>query len=330
MSRRAPADEQVTALVRAAVAAPSMHNAQPWLFCYVRHRRMFEVRADLERTLPHSDPDTRGLHIGCGAALLNLRVAVAHERWHPETLLLPDRSDPALVATVRLTDSTVDENDLGSLYPAIHRRHTSRHPFEEKEIPPTVREALGEAARAEGATLTFPTPWHLQEILELVQEAEARNITDPGSDRDLARWTRTDAPSAGSSDDGVPHYAFGPRKLGGKAPLRDFAGRRRVAGRGAAAFERTPQLVLLNTSHDRPEDWLRSGQAVERVLLLATLKGLSSSFVAQPLEWTDLRWPLRDPVSGKGWTQMLLRLGYGPKVPGTPRRPVSDVLDIRP
>ncbi len=112
--------------------------------------------------------------------------------------------------------------------------------------------------------------------------------------------------------------------------MRDFAGPRRVAGRDAADFERTPQPALLSTSHDHPEDWLRAGQAMERVLLLATLEGLSSSFATQPLEWTDLRWPLRDPVSGTGYTQMLLRLGYGPKGPGTPRRPVSDVLDVQP
>lgn len=330
MSRQAPADEQVTALAHAAAAAPSMHNAQPWFFRYFRRSRTFEIHADFERTMPHSDPDTRGLHIGCGAALLNLRVAVAHGGWYPETLLLPDPTDRTLVAIVRLTGSATDESELGALYPAIHRRRSSRFPFEEREIPYPVREALSAAARVEGAALTFPTSWHLREVLELVQEAEARDITDLGSDQDLARWTRIDAPSVGTADDGVPHYAFGPRKRGGKAPMRDFAGPRRVAGRDAADFERTPQLALLSTSHDHPEDWLRAGQAMERVLLLATLEGLSNSFATRPLEWTDLRWPLRDPVSGTGYTQMLLRLGYGPKGPGTPRRPVSDVLDVQP
>ena len=116
----------------------------------------------------------------------------------------------------------------------------------------------------------------------------------------------------------------------GKAPVRDFAGPRQVAGRDAADFERTPQLALLSSDRDRPEDWLRAGQAMERVLLLATREGLSSSFVTQPLEWTDLRWPLRDPMTGTGYTQVLLRLGYGPNGPGTPRRPVAEVLDIDP
>ncbi|MGW4170237.1 Acg family FMN-binding oxidoreductase [Streptomyces chartreusis] len=330
MTLRTPSDERVAALVHDATAAPSMHNAQPWQFRYHRSLHTFEVRADFERAMPHSDPDGRSLHLGCAAALLNLRVAVAHEGRHPETRLLPDPTDRALLATVRLTDPTPDTSVLAALYPAIHQRHSSRDPFEETEIPQTVHEALAEAARLEGVDLTFPTSWHLEDVLEAIQEAEARNITDPGSEQELERWTRIAASSADAPVEGVPQYAFGPRKRGGKAPMRDFAGHGQVADRDAADFEQNPQLALLSTPHDRPEDWLRAGQAMQRVLLLATLQGLAGSFVSQPLEWNDLRWPLRDPVTGTGHPQIMLRLGYGPKGPGTPRRPESEVLDIQP
>ncbi|MFF0167832.1 Acg family FMN-binding oxidoreductase [Streptomyces prasinus] len=330
MNRQALPDERVTALVHDAVAAPSMHNAQPWRFGYFRGSRTFHVRADLDRVLPHADPDLRALHLGGGAALLNLRVALAHEGWHPALRLLPDPADPALLATVHPTGSESGGSPLSGLYPAIHRRHSSRFPFEETEIPPALRAALADAAREEGATLAFPSSWHLHQVLELLEEAEARNRTDPGSDQDLAQWTRTGSPSGDPAPDGVPDYAFGPRKRGGRAPMRDFAGSRPVPGRGAAEFERNPQLAVLSTSRDRPEDWLRAGQAMERVLLLATHEGLSSSFATQALEWSDLRWPLRDPVSGTGRIQIVLRLGYGPEVPGAPRRPAPDVLDIHP
>ncbi|WP_328727420.1 Acg family FMN-binding oxidoreductase [Streptomyces sp. NBC_00259] len=317
-------------MVYDAAAAPSMHNAQPWRFRYFQGSRTFHLRADFDRVMPHSDPDARALHLGCGAALLNLRTAVVHEGWYPAIRLLPDPADPALVATVRLTDGTGGESDLAALYPAIHRRHSSRFPFEETEIPESVRTALSDAADREGATLSFPGPWHQQEVLELVQEAERRNITDAGSDDDLAQWTRIDAPSVNTAADGIPDYAFGPRKRGGKAPMRDFAGTRPVVGRDSADFEQSPQLALLSTTDDHPADWLRAGQAMERVLLLATLEGLSGSFATQALEWADLRWPLRDPVTGRGHTQMVLRLGYGPGGPTTPRRPVPEVLDIEP
>ncbi|MEU5366733.1 nitroreductase family protein [Streptomyces sp. NPDC005925] len=328
MNQPLPSDEWVATVVSDAVTAPSMHNAQPWRFRFIRRDRAFEVWADLQRALPHSDPDTRGLHLGCGAALLNLRVAITHAGWHPETLLLPDLTDRTLLATVRLAGTSDDVSGLKALYSAIRQRHSSRNPFQERQIPQTVRAVLAESARAEGAALVFPDSWHLWEVLELAQQAEARNITDRGSDRDLTRWTHIDAPSVSIADDGVPHYAFGPRKRGGKAPVRDFAGPRQVSGRDAADFEQNPQLALISTDHDRPEDWLRAGQAMERVLLRATREGLVGSFVTQPLEWTDLRWPLRDPRTGTGYVQILLRLGYGPRGPATPRRPVPEVLDI--
>jgi hypothetical protein len=307
-----------------------MHNAQPWRFRYFQGSHTFQVRADFTRVMPHADPDTRALHLGCGAALLNLRVAVVREGWYPATRLLPDPADPALLATVQLTGLGSGESDLAALYPAIHQRHSSRFPFEETEIPEAVRTALRDAAYRQGASLSFATAWHLQEVLELAEEAEARNLTDRGSDEDLAAWTRIGAPSVNTAPDGVPEYAFGPRKRGGKAPMRDFAGTRPVEGRGATEFERSPHLALLSTARDRPEDWLRAGQGMEHVLLLATLEGVSSSFVTQALEWPDLRWPLRDPISGTGQVQMALRLGYGPKGPSTPRRPVPEVLDIQP
>lgn len=323
-------DDRVAALVRDAAAAPSMHNVQPWRFRYVRSSRTFHLRADPGRVLPHADPASRALHIGCGAALLNLRVAAVHEGLHPATLLLPDPADPRLLASVRLTGPGGDESDLGVLYPAIPLRHSSRFPFDGTEVPPEVRAALVNAAHREGAMLAFPSAWHLDEVLRLLEEAEARNLTDRGNDEDLQRWTRPNAPPGEKTSDGVPGYAFGPRKQGGKAPIRDFAGPRQVTGRENAEFERTPQLALLSTVRDGPDDWLGAGQAMERVLLLATLEGLSGSLATQALEWGDLRWPLRDPVSGTGHTQIVLRLGYGPAGPDTPRRPVPDILDIQP
>ncbi|MFI2206503.1 hypothetical protein ACH47Z_38280 [Streptomyces sp. NPDC020192] len=54
---------------------------------------------------------------------------------------------------------------------------------------------------------------------------------------DLYQWTRLGS-EADVATDGVPSYAFGPRMGDGKAPLRDFAGRRPVPDRGTAPFER--------------------------------------------------------------------------------------------
>jgi hypothetical protein len=309
-----------------------MHNAQPWRFRYFRGSRTFQVRADFERSIAHADAENRALHLGCGAALLNLRVAAAHAGWQPVTRLLTDPGDRELLATVHLAvpEDGWDDGGLAALHPAIPLRHTSRHPFAETPIPDDLRAALTAEAEREGTELVFPTGWHLLWVLELIHEAEARNRVDPGSEKDMAAWVRPGATEPDAARDGIPEYAFGPRVLGGKAPMRDFARHWPEADQGAVEFEHSPHLALLSTSGDGMEDWLHAGQAMERVLLLATLEGLAGSFLTQAVEWPDIRWPLRDPVAGKGNVQTVLRLGYGPAGPGTPRRPLGDVLTVEP
>ncbi|TPQ17751.1 Acg family FMN-binding oxidoreductase [Streptomyces sporangiiformans] len=327
-------EKTLTALVAEATAAPSMHNAQPWRFRYVAADHLLMLHADPERAMPRSDPGNRALHIGCGAALFNLRVGAAHAGLSPKARLLPEPTEPLLLAAVHLADSAEaqpdgdrDEDDLVRLHPAIRQRHTSRHPFAEKDIPEEVRTSLREAAAREGAVLMFPGPWHVETMLDLVRDAESRDSLEPELREDLDRWTRL-GPEADTAVDGVPEYAFGPRKRDGKAPQRDFAGRRPVADRGSTAFEHSPHLALLSTSGDGPADWLCAGQALERVLLEATLADLATSLTSHPLESADLRPLVRDPVSGKGHVQMVLRVGYGPRGPATPRRPLRDVLEF--
>jgi hypothetical protein len=330
MDPRQPDAETVAGLVAEAVTAPSMHNAQPWRFRFVTSERVLLLYADLDRAMPRSDPGNRALHIGCGAALFNLRVAAAQAGLALETDLLPDPAEPLRLTAVRLREAGATapvEDDLARLHPAIRRRHTSRYPFEEKDIPEDVRAALRAAANREGAELQFPGPWHAETILGLVQDAESRDALNPERMEDLRRWTRL-GDEADIATDGVPEYAFGPRMRDGKAPLRDFAGRRPVADRGTTSFEQNPQLALLSTSGDAPADWLRAGQALERVLLEATLAGLATSLTSHALESRDLRLLAREPVMGTGHVQMVLRLGFGPQGPATPRRPVREVLEV--
>ncbi|MFB0614826.1 nitroreductase [Streptomyces sp. AGS-58] len=318
----------VTAIVADAAAAPSLHNAQPWNFRYLRDIGVLRLYADLERALPHTDPENRGLHIGCGAALLNLRVAAAAAGLSPLVRLLPDPAYPEFLAEVHLCGTGPPDGALAQLGPAVRRRHSSRLPFREEEIPAAVRQRLYDAAGAEGAQLLFPGGWHVQTILDLVRDAEGREGVDPEVRGETAQWTRTEPSAVAGAADGIPGEAFGPRQRGTSVPVRDFAVGRPMAGRGLAPFEKHPNIALLGTARDDPADWLRAGQALERVLLRATADGLAASVTSQPLEWPEIRWTVRDPVSSMTHVQMVIRLGYGPEGPASPRRPVADVLTV--
>lgn len=115
-------DKTVASLIGDAIAAPSLHNTQPWRFFYFKESRTVHVRSDPERAVPHVDPQGRALRISCGAALLNLRVAAARAGWDPVTMLLPAPEDPGLVATVQMLYPTRPDEGLARLYPAIHNR----------------------------------------------------------------------------------------------------------------------------------------------------------------------------------------------------------------
>jgi hypothetical protein len=67
-----PSRQLIDELLRAAVAAPSLHNAQPWRFRIWPSSSVIELAADPARMLPSADPHGRAAHIACGAALFNL------------------------------------------------------------------------------------------------------------------------------------------------------------------------------------------------------------------------------------------------------------------
>ncbi|MEW2582945.1 Acg family FMN-binding oxidoreductase [Streptomyces virginiae] len=319
----------VTLLVADAGTAPSMHNAQPWKFAFRSDDDSIELHGDPERAMPRTDPHHRALHIGCGAALFNLRVSAARNGFSARMELLPDDSEPWLLATVAFDAPGGEGHDLAALHDALRRRHTSRHPFSDEPVPDALLDGLRAAARLESCRLTVPSDWHVETLLALLRDAEHREDTDPLARAETAAWTTGAQGAAAARRDGVPASAFGPRSSGGPAPVRDFGRARPAADRGWAVFEKRPQLALLGTPGDTRANWLRAGQALERVLLQATADGLATSMTSQPLEWPELRWTVRDPVAALGHVQMVLRLGYGPGGTATPRRPVTDVLDIR-
>lgn len=312
-------------LIAAAVAAPSFHNTQPWRYRLDPGTSTIEVRAATERALRHTDPVGRALHVSVGAAVFNLRAAVAHFGWEPIVRLLPRPAEPDLLASVRLAGPRPGGSGHGQdLYDAVWRRHSSRLPFSGRAIPAEVLAELTEAAVAEGADLVVPDVNETRRILQLTAEAEWFTATDAARRAESRRWVRDGAP------DGMPGAVLGPRDATGHLPVRDFSALRPAYARPAAAFEPRPVIAVLTTRHDRRADWLRAGQALENVLLTGTVHRVRASLLHQALEWPDIRWALGDPRTGMGHVQMLIRLGYGPDGPASPRRPIADVLDSGP
>lgn len=309
--------------VQAATLAPSLHNSQPWRFRI--DGGQVEVYADRSRRLDVLDPDGRELMISLGAAVFTLRAAMRGLGWIPALSLLPDPDNGDLVARVRPQRPELPSPAAQQLAAAIACRHTNRGPFTAAAVPAHALEELHAAARHEGATLTVAGSAARTTILGLGRLAEHRLRADGGYHAELGRWTR---PAPGRRD-GIPPVAVGPWDALERLPIRDFGLVHPQPSRRRERFEAYPTIAVLTTGGDMPADWLRAGQALQRVLLVATRLHLATTPVSQPVEVPSIREVLSDTRRGQ-WAQIVIRFGYGRPTPATPRRPLADVLPEAP
>ncbi|WP_051797086.1 Acg family FMN-binding oxidoreductase [Catenuloplanes japonicus] len=294
----------------AAIAAPSVHNTQPWRFEV--DGTEIRVLADHSRRLEVIDPDGRQLLMSVAAAAFNLRLAIRAHGRVPSHRAMPS---PGVVLAVSPAANSRPRASVLRLRGAVSARHTSRAPF--TDIAPS-RGALREmfaAASIEGAELSVCPPLTRDSLLTLTRVASERLLMSSAYRDEMAAWT------GGGRFDGVPDSALGPRDA-----------RQRIAGRWTGhgrpvMFESAPTIAVLTTAVDSPRAWVDAGQALQRVLLTASVYGLSAQFLNQALEVTELRARVNARFGGR-FTQAVLRIGYPTAAPeGTPRRPVPDLLD---
>lgn len=316
---RAEALEEAVDLAR---LAPSIHNTQPWTF--VLEEDHLALRADRRRQVGTIDPLGRALAQSVGAALLNARAGVAAAGWGAEVTRLPRADDPDLLAVVRPVRTRPD-GELAGLARIVRRRRTNRRRFEPERVPDDVLHHLAELAAGEETQLVpVLRDDHLALVARLTQEADAMQNADPAYRAELRRWTTRPR----TEGDGVPASAV-PHVDGRQhdaVPIRDFD----TAGTGALPAETgsgTDQtLVLLATAADDPMAWLRSGEALEHLLLELTRLGWAASPLTQPIEVPVTRTQLRSALTWEAHPQMLLRIGRAAPTSATPRRHRADVV----
>lgn len=321
-----PPSEQLRALVRFGVLAPSSHNSQPWLFRILDHR--LDLYADRTRALPVSDPEDRELLIGCGSALHHIEVAAHHFGFAGQVLLLPDPGRPDLLASFELGDMRPAEERDHRLFQALRTRHTARFAFEHRSLPQELVAELAGLAAEYGIWLdVVHTESARVALAELVTEADRAQMASPAFRRELAAWLH---PNRSRSRDGLPGYAIGLGALASlAAPLvvRTFdLGDGRAAENHDLALH-SPLLAVLGTAADDPPGWIETGRALSAVLLRAEAEGVAASFLNQPVELPELRQRLVQLLGHSGFPQLVLRMGYPPvRARGTPRRPVEEIL----
>lgn len=304
----APLDQQLEFCLSFAVLAPSGHNSQPWLFSVEREH--IDLFCDRSRSLPALDPNDREMIISCGAALGHLQVAMRYFGLVPLVALFPDERCPDHLARISVSEWAPGHRDCQK-FDAIQRRRTYRLAFEEVDVTEETVDRLVESAGSEGAWLRVVRGAQSRlAVAELVRRADRALYDDADVRDEQADWLCTAAALS-------PLARFVVRHLDLGAPLG--AREKRLA-------LNAPLLCVLGTSGDTPADWVIAGQALSSVLLTATSKGVSASFLDAPIELPEYRGELRRIVGASGHPQLLLRMGYGHAILPAPRRSVDEVL----
>ncbi|GHO77630.1 hypothetical protein KSD_54010 [Ktedonobacter sp. SOSP1-85] len=310
--------EKLQFILHYAALAPSEYNIQPWLFQV--HNKTLEVYADLKRRLPIADPQGREVLISCGAACMNIRVALRYFGLQETLTFLPDPQCANLVARMTVISSYEPNEEDRRLFHALPWRHTYRGEVSPKPIPRSSLDNFIKQAGQEGTWIRFVEGGLRQRLMEFILEGDRQQWAHKDFRAELAQWLRP-----ASAPDGMPISAH-PRGEGHPFWVRTLNLSHSEENKIQHALQQAPALAILGTFGDSSLDWLLAGEALERVLLTACAEGIQASFFNQPLEIPELRTRLQTLLGPSDYPQMIMRMGYTFSATPTPRRAMTDMV----
>ena len=315
-------------LVRLATLAPSGHNTQPWKFQVGADS--IRIYPDLTRRVSVVDPDNRELWISLGSALENLLVAAAHFDYQTETTyhLAGTSADHIAVALQKTGTAALD---LSEQFAAIPLRQSTRSTYDGKPVPTGELRQLEAAATSGSVTpLLFTGAAAMQPLLEYVVAGNEQQLSNDDFKKELVNWIRFNDREALASRDGLLSRGTGNPSLPRWVANLFIGGSLNPAAQNkkdALHIRSSAGLLLFTTPQNDPAAWIAAGRASERFALLATTLNLQCAYLNQPCEVPTVRTQVQSQLSLHGaFPQLLMRFGYGPAMPRSLRRPVSEVV----
>jgi nitroreductase len=310
-------------LVRFATLAANGHNTQPWRFRLSDGR--IDILPDLSRRTPIVDPDDHHLYVNLGCAAANLALTGAAS-GRPGTLRFDGSGDGAIV--FEFASGAAAHSPL---FEAILLRQSTRAEYDGKSVAANELNALSAAAAIPGVAVMLITDRpQFDRIRDLVIEGNTAQMADAAFVAELKQWIRFNPRDALQMGDGLYSAASGnptlPSWLG---PIMfDLAFQMESENDKYARHLRSSAgFAVFIADEAGREGWMRVGQACQRFALQATALGLKHAFVNQPVEVARLRPELASLIGMPGRRpDLVMRFGFGPALPMSPRRPVAAVI----
>lgn len=308
-------------LVRAATLAASSHNTQPWRFALSSGR--IDVRPDFTRRCPEVDPDDHHLYASLGCAAENLVWAARAAGHHARVV------DEAAKGLCLELEPTVASGFARA--DAIAHRHCNRAEYDGHALSSTELAKLEAAGHGAGVSLRILTePAEKEALAELVAEGNRRQFGDAGWRREMQRWMRFSERQARRTGDGLYGPTFGMPRIPsafGQLVLPLALSAERQNDKDRRHIQSSAAIAIFFSEADDARHWMEAGRCYERLALDATSLGLDTAFINQPVEVPALRAELAAYLGiGARRPDLAIRVGRGPRMPRSFRRPVADVL----
>ncbi|WP_422080125.1 Acg family FMN-binding oxidoreductase [Ulvibacterium sp.] len=310
-------------LVRYGTLAANSHNTQPWLFKI--GNQSITILPDFKRRCPSVDPDDHHLYASLGCAAENIaHAAMAFGLY--ANITVHDKAKEVIRIAFAQVPSVRSE-----LFQAIPKRQCTRAAYNGKKVSPHELKILEVATECDGiSTRIFTSENDMETILEYVVAGNTDQMQDGGFVQELKDWLRFNPATAMKYGDGLFTATSGnptfPDWLGGW--VFDLAFTEKIENEKYRDQLRTAAGVIAFISEkDDITHWIQAGRSYQRFALQATALGLQHSFVNQAVEVPEVRKQLANYFNiGERRTDLLVRFGYGPRLPRSLRRPLDQVI----
>lgn len=323
-----------------AILAPNPHNRQPWLIRLIGEDRA-EIRCDLAKRLPRTDPFDRQIVIGFGCFLELARIAAAERGMRLEIDAFPEgesqpRLDARPVARVRFVADPAVARD--PLFAHVRARRSLKEPFDTaKPVGTDTLTRLLATPTAGVSVAGSVASARVAELRALTWRAWTIEAQTPAAFGESVELMRIGKAEIERSPDGID--------LGG--PLFEGLNRLGLMTRGTIAdpastafkegwraYEATMAssmgFVWIATAGNSRAEQLAAGAAHLRLNLAAAELGLGFHPVSQALQ----EFPEMAPAFAQSAAlapgarvQMLSRIGYAAPVAPSPRWPLAAKLE---
>jgi nitroreductase len=273
----------IESILAAGNQAPSGENCQPWHF--VVKGETIDVHLLPERDQSYYGWGQRASYMANGAALENMRIAAPLVGYRADMAYLPSQSDPYHVATISLVrDPSATPLDIAQ---HIFHRVTNRKPYFTTTPGNSEKQQLSESVSGMGVRLALVA--ERSDVVRLAQVGAA-NEEIMLSNRALhqfffshVNWTK--------KEDDEKKIGFYIKTLELPGPgaaafyviqnwqimdlLRRLNFHAFVAAQNASIYAASSAIGAIIQDGDSPADYIKTGQALQRLWLTATKLGYS-------------------------------------------------------